>query len=93
MVKIKREVDVNTYFDVDVEIDVQDFYSELSNDEIYELIDLLVQDQYILDGPNIRKYNTHMDDKWRDSVSKLFSNRWKLSNEDIETIEKIADKL
>lgn len=93
MVKISKHVDIDTYLDVDVEIDLQEFYSELSKNEICELISLLVEDQYILGGPHIKQHNNHMDDKWRDSVTKLFSNRWRLSNEDIETIEKITDKL
>lgn len=93
MVKIKDSIDINTDFDVELDVSVRDFYSELSEDEINELIDLLMEDNYILNGPRKGEYNNHMDDKWRDSISKLFSNRWKLSNEDIETIERISNKL
>ncbi len=93
MVKINKHIDIDTYLDVDVDISVQDFYNELSNNDVSELIELLLEDKFILGGGVTKNDNHFLDVKWRDSVTKLFSNRWKLSNEDIETIEKIADKL
>jgi hypothetical protein len=93
MVRINKYIDIDTYLDVDVDISVQDFYKELSNNDVSELIELLLDDQLILGGGVTKNDNHFLDVKWRDSVTKLFSNRWKLSDEDIETIEKIADKL
>ena len=34
-----------------------------------------------------------IDDEWNEQVNKLFNNKWRLSNEDAETILKITNKL
>ncbi len=93
MVKVKGSVDISTDFDVELDVNIEDFYNELSSDDVSELIELLLEDKFILGGVARKNDNHFLDVKWRDSVTKLFSNRWKLSNEDIETVEKIADKL
>lgn len=93
MVKIREEVNVDTYVDVDVEISVQDFYNQLTGDDVAKLVGLLLDDGYILGGTYTPGSRNPMDEEWEESLSKLFSNRLRLSNDDVETIIKISNKI
>lgn len=86
----------STYVDVDVDIDVDEFLDECSSDEIKEIIEWLTDSDYIksydvIDGDNM---NLH-DLEYINIVNKLTDPmvRFRLSEEDLDTLKQIADKL
>ena len=84
------------YTDVEFEVDVIDFLDECSEEDIDGLIDELEDRGYLL---NMRKttdeYSHFDDDEWNKIILKLSNPyvRLILSNEDIELIKQIANKL
>jgi hypothetical protein len=88
------EIEVSEYTDIDVE--VESFLSECSRSEIDEVIDYLIEHNFIdessKDNGFIGEENL-MDIEWLDTLKKLRSSRLVLSEEDIETIKKIANKV
>lgn len=83
-----------------VDIDVDDFYDEMSSFDKREMVELLDNDGFItqdeyddgddefkIENPNV------LDEMWGDVIKKLFHGRIQLSLEDEETIRKIANKL
>lgn len=85
--------------DAEIEVDVDDFISSCSQSEIAGLIDCLIDEGYLPQSfrastnPKINPNGTLASNEFDESVSKLFGNFWRLSNEDAEIINKIADKL
>ena len=73
-----------------IDIDLDDILYSLSSYEKQQLADELYEDGYIA-----KKDAAEMsiDDEWNEQVNKLFNNKWRLSNEDAETILKITNKL
>lgn len=73
-----------------IDIDLDDILYSLSSYEKQQLADELYEDGYIA-----KKDSAEMsiDDEWNEQVNKLFNNKWRLSNEDVETILKITNKL
>jgi hypothetical protein len=82
---------------IEVDVDVDDFYDELSRWEKQSLVEMLEKDgfcelkqednEFIIKDPNA------LDEIWIENMKKLFHGRLQLSNEDEETIRKIANKL
>jgi hypothetical protein len=84
---------------VNVEVDLDDIYDELSSWDKNELAEKLAkdghcileaedyEDEFKIENPNV------LDEMWCDIVKKLFHGRIQLSLEDEETITKIANKL
>jgi hypothetical protein len=82
---------------IEVDVDVDDFYDELSRWEKQSLVEMLEKDgfceleqednEFIIKDPNA------LDAMWIEDMKKLFHGRLQLSNEDEETIRKIANKL
>ena len=84
---------------VSVDIDVDDFYEEMSPFDKKEMVELLGkdgfctvdeddnEDDFVIEDPNA------FDEEWVKVMKKLFNGRLQLSLEDEETITKIANKL
>ena len=85
---------------IEVDIDVDDFYSELSMYEKQSLAEMLENDGYCTLNEDDRDEDefvienpTLLDEMWVESMKKLFHSRMQLSLEDEETIKNIASKL
>lgn len=93
MVQFKDGIDINIR-DVEVEasIDVspEDYYLGMNSWKVNEMIDILERAGYLSEFA-IGK--TYTDDDWASKMKLLYQNKWRMSNEDIETILKIVDKL
>ena len=81
-----------------IDIDIDEVYRELSRSERNTLIDYLVEDGLVAKlattNGNVSVQSTsYLDEEWHQVIDKLSgNNRLRLSNEDEETIRKIANK-
>ena len=73
-----------------IDIEIDDIMYSLSSREKQELVDELYADGYIAKKDESEKST---DDEWNEQVHKLFNNKWRLSNEDEETILNITKKI
>ncbi len=73
-----------------IDIEIDDIMYSLSSREKQELVDELYADGYIAKKDDSEKST---DDEWNEQVHKLFNNKWRLSNEDEETILNITKKI
>ncbi len=79
--------------EAEVWVDPQAFLSECSEKEIKSIIKCLVEDGH-LNSTNIKKTNDNfLDEMWSEKIEKILCNRLLLSDEEIEFIEKIANRL
>jgi len=74
---------------VNVDVDIDDVISSLSVRELQQLVDELYEDGYVAK----KDESPSTDDAWNDQTSKLFNNRWRLSEEDQKTILQITNKI
>jgi hypothetical protein len=74
---------------VNVDVDIDDVISSLSDREVQELVDELYEDGYVAK----KDKSVSTDDAWNDQIDKLFNNRWRLSEEDQKTILQITNKI
>jgi len=74
---------------VSVDVDIDDVISSLSDRELQQLVDELYEDGYVAK----KDESLSTDDAWNDQTSKLFNNRWRLSEEDQKTILQITNKI
>jgi hypothetical protein len=75
---------------INVDVDIDDILSSMTHREKQELVDDLYADGYIAKKDDSERST---DDEWNEQVHKLFNNKWRLSNEDEETILKITKKI
>lgn len=75
---------------VSVEIDLDDFYDELSKGDKHVLIELLKEDD--LDFLSILSATNQNEMQWNDLLVKLSKNFYSLSKEEEELITKIANR-
>lgn len=73
-----------------IDIDIDDILYGMTSWEKQELADELYEDGYLAKKDASER---NSDDEWNEQVNKLFSNKWRLSKEDEETILKITNKL
>jgi hypothetical protein len=80
--------------DVDVEIEIDEFIGHCSLEDIKEIIDVLIKDGHL--PKNIIRTDdtktTHSEMMWSETLEKLRLNRFLLTNEEIETVEKMANR-
>jgi hypothetical protein len=77
----------------DVDIDIDDFYRELSSREKQDLVEWLKEDGYLVG--RIAEYDTPgtpMQDMFNENINKIKNSYYQLTNEEIELIEKLAKK-
>jgi hypothetical protein len=83
------------YQEVEAEIEVtpSDFYSECSDSDINELIELLKEDGYLDGRPLLAPQNSSINyDQHVKLCNSLIENYYRLSNEDLLTLTAIANK-
>jgi hypothetical protein len=78
---------------VDVDIDVEDVYDELSDSEKELLAEWLYNDNIINVPPNRYTNTTLMEDELIEKLSKIMQSYVRLTPEQIETIEEIYSNL
>lgn len=86
----------NIDVDVDIDIDVDEFLEECASYEIQEVIDWLIDSDYIKQDQVISDENMSLGDiEYINIISKLNNTmaRLRLSEEDLATLKHIADKL
>lgn len=81
--------------DETIDIDPDEFVSSCNSREIEELIDTLVEDGHIPEFSDIALCNKNlMDEEWDGIIGKIRGlGRLRLTNEEEETIRKIANRL
>ncbi len=80
---------------IEVNIDVDDFYDEMSSWDKQSMAEMLErdgfctwdEDNFVIDDPNA------FDEEWIKVMKKIFHGRLQLSNEDEEIIKVIANKI
>jgi hypothetical protein len=75
---------------INIDVDIDDIISNMSSYDKQMMVDELYADGYIAKKDDEAKST---DDEWNEQVHKLFNNKWRLSNEDEETILKITKKI
>lgn len=79
--------------EAEVWVDVNEFIDECSDKEIQKIITRLVEDGLVKRGDVKNPKDNVLDEMWKEKVEKLFNNRIQLSTEEIDVIEKIANRL
>lgn len=74
---------------IEVEIDLSEFYGQLDHDERLELAEMLSEDNHVIETPLCRNGN---DVDWYKSLRVLAHNRDSLSLEEENIISKIASR-
>jgi hypothetical protein len=78
-----------------IDIDPDEFVSTCDSNEIRELIDILVEDGHIPEFIDIAPHKKNLfDEEWDGIIGKIRGlGRLRLTNEEEETIRKIANRL
>jgi hypothetical protein len=77
----------------DVDVYIDDFYSELGSRDKAELVEWLKEDGYLTQRDTEYEENTHpMQDIFNESIDKIKNSYHLLSSEERELIESIAKK-
>ena len=79
----------------DVDLDVEEIYDELSSYEINELVDILVEEGYVLKTTSHPKSpNSQNTSEWlfTNMVGKIINNRLRLTKEEELLLQKISDR-
>jgi hypothetical protein len=77
----------------EIEVAVDEFLSACDSDDIADLIQTLIDDGYLPKYLTSSIVNSLASNEFDEAVSKLFGNHWRLTNEDTDTIMKVANKL
>jgi hypothetical protein len=83
--------DVNT--DIDIDIDIDDFVDACTTYEIKRLIEYLEEEGHIANRIDTNSTNKTFSEKdFEEKLTKIANNRFLLSDEELELIEKIANR-
>ena len=80
---------------INVDIDLEDVYNDLSTSARNTLVGWLKEDGYIED-PETNEFpspETYKDDEWVETIQKLAKNRHQLTFEEEELIKEISKRL
>lgn len=79
----------------DIDVEVDDFMEECSKSEIEEVIQWLKDCDYVTDNDIINVNTSPLDNEYMSMISKLNDplSGVRLSNEDLEILKQITDKL
>ena len=75
----------------DLDIDVDDFYNEMSDREKQEMYEMLINDGYGFGG-NPNEPTGILTLEFNEIIEKISSNRLRLTNEEDEMLKKIASR-
>jgi hypothetical protein len=77
MPKFTKSVCIEEYTNVDIDVSVEDFYDEMSNDEAKKMLQLLIENGYSVPTPaSINNW------EFTDAITKLSNNYYQLTNEE-----------
>jgi hypothetical protein len=77
MPKFTESVCIEEYTNVDIDVSVEDFYDEMSNDEAKKMLQLLIENGYSVPTPaSINNW------EFTDAITKLSNNYYQLTNEE-----------
>ena len=80
--------------EAEIDLDVNEIYENLSDREILQMVDLLVDEGLVVSTNSSKNESLNfLDQEWKQTLLKLMENRYRLSNEDEEIIKTIANKL
>ena len=77
----------------EIEVAVDEFLSACDSDDIKDLIQALIDDGYLPKYITSSSVSSLASSEFDEAVSKLFGNYCRLTNEDTDTIMKVANKL
>ena len=81
------------YYDVQVDIEVEDFLDECDEWDIQKVIEYLKNNEYLGKSYYLPPQNKNiLDEEWEDTLNTLSTLRHKLTTEEEETIKKISKK-
>ena len=82
------------YTDVNIDLDVEEIYDELSYSEIDELVDILVDEGHVVRTSSAKTANSQNNSEWLFSnmIGKIILNRLRLTREEEELLQKISDR-
>lgn len=83
------------YTSGDFDLDVEEIYDELSSSEINELIDILVEEGYVIKTKsNSKSPGAQNTSEWlfTNMIGKIINNRLRLNQEEEELLQKISDR-
>jgi hypothetical protein len=82
------------YTEAEIDLDIEEIYENLSDQEVTKLIKLLTEEGEVI-STNLGKNESmsFLDEEWKKTLLNLMNNRHRLSNEDEELIKSIAQKL
>jgi len=75
------------YVDIELDIDVDEFFDKMDNSEKREMFDLLIED-----GFGIDKAPSHTNWGFTEAINKLNNNYYQLTNEEEALIIKLAKR-
>jgi hypothetical protein len=78
--------------DVDIEVDVEEFYNDCSDKEKEELAEYLIEDGFIPGHSNQVGEDNPMDVTYKEALNKLYSRRIHLSLEEEQFIINLANR-
>lgn len=79
------------YLDVDVDIEVEEFYDEMDKEEKQEMYDLLVEDKTVI-GRELNKPSGRSSWEFDEAITKLKANYYSLTNEETDAIIRMAKR-
>ena len=88
MPRFSKEVNVDEYVDVDLDIDVEEYFEEMDEDECKEMASLLTKEGYIEVDPSTGRSSWEFDE----AINKLKLNYYALTNEETDSIIKLANR-
>ena len=83
------------YTHADIDLDVEEIYDELSSSEINELVDILVEEGYVVKTKsNPKSPDSQNTSEWlfTNMIGKVINNRLKLTKEEELLLQKISDR-
>ena len=86
-----KEVNVDEWVDVDLDISVDDFFMEMDREEKQEMYDLLVEDG-VKSGGNLHEPSGRSSWEFDEAIIKLKMNYHSLSNDEIDLIIKLSKR-
>lgn len=85
------------YISIDVDIELDEIYSQMDINDCNEMVDRLYEDGFLekyIEKERAKSFTSPVNRwNWKEICEKLSDNQSRLTNEEEEIIKKIADKL
>ena len=75
---------------ISIDVDIDDIINSMGSYDKQMMVDELYDEGYVAKKDTSER---NIDEEWNEEVNKLFSNKWRLSKEDEETILRITNKI